>query len=175
MIKIAGYFWQICLLRASPSQLPGNPAVLGTVLGVYCVTALLALTVTRTSHTPLSILGIVAVGVLVQGSLVFGLLAFKRLGQRFYATWSALLGANTIMLIILLPINLIISEGDAGNLRLIADSISWVCLGWWFAIGGYIFHKATEISILQGAAIAFMMELLGVLATVALFPPNTAV
>ena len=91
MIKIAGFFWQICLLRASPSQIPGNPVVLGAVLGIYCLTALLALAVTRTNHTMLSILGIVLVGVLIQGSLVFALLAFKRLGQRFYATWSAML------------------------------------------------------------------------------------
>ena len=129
MFPILGFFWQLCLLRSSPARLPQSVAALGIIIAAYCVVAIGVLGVTRPTHSLLAVIGIVFTGALVQGTLTYGLLAFKRQANRFFATWGALLGTNTIMLVILLPVNLTILNIEDESLKRVADSISWVCLG----------------------------------------------
>jgi len=172
MQQIVSFFWQMCLLRESPARLPSTPFTLGLIVACYLVIALVAVNVTRPSQTVPAVIGIVLTGMGVQAVLTYGLLAFKRIGSRFLATWSSLLGTNTIMLLILLPINLTLMNTEHETLTMFIDSVSWICLGWWLAIAGYILHKAADISILQGSALAFVMELLGVIVSVSLFPAS---
>jgi len=61
-------------------------------------------------------------------------------------------------------------DSDSEALLLFADSATWIWLGWWLAIVGNILSKAVKISVLQGAIIAFVIELLGVITTFMLFP-----
>lgn len=100
----------------------------------------------------------VTVGVLTQAGITYLLLYYKGLSNRFRATWASLLGANAIMLLVLLPVNGLMTV-DHSALKLFADSLTWVCLGWWLAIAGYIYHKAVNISVIQGSVIAFVTEL----------------
>ena len=112
----------------------------------------------------------IAIGISLQAGVTFLLLQFKGYRHRFNATWSALLGANAIMLVILLPFNLIILNSDNSTILMFVDSATWVCLGWWLAIAGYIYHKSVEVSIFQGSVIAFLIEFIGVIIAFNLFP-----
>ena len=170
MQQIISFFWQLCLLREDPGHLPANSFILGLILTFYSVVALVAVALTRPDHPSMTIAGIVVVGMSSQAALTWALLAFKQLTNRFAATWASLLGTNTFMLIILVPFNLILLNSENESLVLLADSVSWICLGWWLAIAGRIYHKAVNISLLQGSAIAFLTELLSVMTTVTLFP-----
>ncbi len=170
MQQILFYFWQLCLLRESPEKLPKSQFAFGLVLLVYLSIASIAVTLNRPEQTFTGIIGSVLVGLGVQISVTWGLLAFKKFSGRLSATLVALLGSNTIILIILMPVNFVLLQDDNTGLTSFANAVSWVCLGWWLAIVGYIYHKAANISILQGSAIAFMTELLGVIATLTLFP-----
>jgi hypothetical protein len=170
MQQIVSFFWQMCLLRQNPENLPSNRFNVGLILFFYVVIALIAVALTRSTHSPLNIVGIVFIGVSIQATLTWSVLAFKKLTQRFTATWASLLGTNSFMLVILVPVNLLLLNTENQSLILLADSISWICLGWWLAIAGHIYHKAVNISLLQGSAIAFLTELLSVMATITLFP-----
>ena len=159
----------MCLLRRGPEALPTTNFVIGAVFTTYIFIALTVVLLTRPTQSMATIVGTITIGVTLQALVTFALLQFKGLRQRFRATWSALLGTNALMLLILLPFNFIILKSENESLVLFADSASWVCLGWWLAIAGNIYHKAVAISILQGSAIAFLVELLGVILAYTLF------
>ena len=170
MQQILLFFWQLCLLRESPEKLPGSPFVVGLVVVVYISIALIAVTLNQPRQNLPGIIGTVAVGLIFQAIFVWSLLVFKRVTYRFTATLASLLGANTVMLLILMPVNLTLANTEGGSLNLLANSISWVCLGWWLAIAGSIYRNAINISLFQGAAIAFIAELLAAIVTITLFP-----
>ena len=170
MMSILNFFWQLCLLRKSPADLPSSSFATAAIFLVYLCIALVIVSLTRPDQPLTQISANVAIGLSMQAAVTFALLQFKGLPNRFTATWSALLGANAIMLIVLFPFQYIILNADNRALIVFADSATWICLGWWLGIAGYIYHKAIEISILQGAIIAFLTELLGVIVAVSLFP-----
>ncbi|MBQ73693.1 MAG: hypothetical protein CMQ20_01570 [Gammaproteobacteria bacterium] len=172
MLKISLFFWQLCLLQESPDRIPAKPFVLVTILLVYFVIALTTISIGRPALGLTGVIGTVFVGLIFPAMTTWALLAFKQVTDRFAATFSALLGTNSIILLILLPVSLILLNTENESLNLLADSVSWVCLGWWLAIAGYIYHKATNISLIQGSAIAFITELLGVIISVSLFPAS---
>ena len=170
MLQIVNFFWQLCLLRQSPEGLPSSRFSTGAVLLAYLGIALGVVVLTRPEQSLATVTGTIAIGVSLQAGVTFLLLQFKGYRHRFNATWSALLGANTIMLLILLPFNFIILNSDNNSILMFADSATWVCLGWWLAIAGYIYHKSVEVSILQGSVIAFLIEFIGVIIAFNLFP-----
>ena len=170
MLQIVNFFWQICLLRQSPEGLPSSRFSTGTILLAYLAIALGVVVLTRPDQSLSTVTGTIAIGISLQASVTFLLLLFKGYRHRFNATWSALLGANAIMLLILLPFNFIILNSDNNSILMFADSATWVCLGWWLAIAGYIYHKSVEVSVFQGSVIAFLIEFLGVIIAFNLFP-----
>jgi hypothetical protein len=170
MLKIATFFWQMCLLKKGPEVLPSNRFVTGIVLVAYLITAIIVVLIVQPAKPVIDLIGTIAIGLCVQAAVTFLLLQFKGLKHRFQATFSALLGTNAIMLIVILPFNTILLNADPGSLVVFADSATWVCLGWWLAIAGNIYHRAVEISILQGSAVAFIIELLGVIIAYSVFP-----
>lgn len=172
MQQILFYFWQLCLLRESPEKLPNNPFVVGIVVAAYLLIALFSVALSQSDQSLYGIVGSVVIALFLQAIFIWLLVVFKEVAYRFVATLAALLGTNTIMLLILLPVNLTLLNAENESLKLLANSFSWVCLGWWLAIAGSIYHKATNISVLQGAAVAFMTELLAAVATFTLFPTS---
>ena len=170
MLQIVHFFWQLCLLRQSPERLPSSNFATGVIFLIYLAIALSVIVLTRPDQSLTTTGATLAIGISLQASVTFLLLHFKGFGYRFNATWSALLGANAIMLLVLLPFNFIILNTSNNSILLFVDSATWVCLGWWLAIAGYIYHKSVEISILQGSVIAFLIEFIGVIIAFNLFP-----
>ena len=170
MLQIVNFFWQICLLRQSPQGLPSSRFSTGATFLGYLLIAFGVVALTRPDQSLSTITGTLAIGLTLQTGVTFLLLQFKGYQHRFNATWSALLGANAIMLLVLLPFNFIILNSDNKTILMFADSATWICLGWWLAIAGYIYHKSVEVSVFQGAVIAFLIELIGVIIAFNLFP-----
>ena len=170
MIQIAGYFWQMCLLRTGPEALPSSNFATALVLACYLPIALGVSTLARPGEGFLVTLSVVFIGIFMQAIVTLLLTTFKGHPERFKQTWSALLGTNAFMLIVLLPLSLIIVNFDSGTLKLFADSAWWVCFGWWLAIAGHIYHRAISISIIQGSAITFLTEMVSVAISLTLFP-----
>ena len=159
MQQIVMYFWQLCLLRASPERIPANISILATIFVIYAFFSLVTMLITLDT----SIMGMIAtvlVSVGVQAGLLYLLLLFKRLQGRFIATLAALLGTTAIILLLMLPANVMFVNVDTPTMRLIAGGLFLFTFIWRLAISGAILSKAARISILQGAAIMFGMELI---------------
>lgn len=170
MLQIVNFFWQLCLLRQSPEGLPSSRFSTGAIFIAYLAIALGVVALTRPDQPLLTVTGTITIGISLQAGVTLLLLQFKGYSHRFNATWSALLGTNAIMLLVLLPFNFIILNSESESILMFADSATWVCLGWWLAIAGYIYHKSMEVSILQGSVIAFLIEFIGVIIAFNLFP-----
>lgn len=162
MMQIAGYFWQMCLLRAGPEVLPSSNFVLGFVLSLYLPVAFGVSLLARPGEGVMVTFAVVLIGISLQALVTLLLATYKGHPGRFKVTWAALLGTNAFMLIVLLPISLVIVNSDGGALKFLADSAWWACFGWWLAIAGHIYHRAVDVSILQGSAITFLTEMLSV-------------
>lgn len=159
----------MCLLRKGPENLPSSSFATMIVFAIYLAIATTVVTLTRPEETVFVVLGTIAIGISIQALITYLLLAFKGYRQRFPRTWAGLLGTNAVMLLILLPFNFILLQSESDALRLFADSATWVCLGWWLAIAGFIYHRSVGISVLQGSVLAFLIELLGVYTAYGLF------
>lgn len=170
MLNIAIYFWRMCLLRESPQTLPSSNFVTGFILALYLPVAIVVSSLARPAETIDVTLIVVATSVLIQAFITFTLTTFKGYPERFRTTWTAILGTNAFMLLVLLPSSLIIVNVENQMMNLIADSAWWICFGWWLAIAGNIYHRAINISLLQGSAIAFLTEMLSVFATLSIVP-----
>lgn len=109
-------------------------------------------------------------GVSLQAFLLYGLLFFKGFQERFPSVIGNLLGTGALMSTLLLPINLILLRSETEILIAIANALTWVWLGWWLSVSGFILSKSMQISIVQGALIAFVIELLSVILSFSLFP-----
>ena len=159
MQQIVMYFWQLCLLRASPERIPGNRSVLATIFVIYAFISLVTMLITEDTSI-MGMIAIVLVNVGVQAALVYLLLLFKQLQRRFIATLAALLGTTAIILLLLLPANVLFVNVDTPTMRVIAGGLFLFTFIWRLAISGAILSKAARISIIQGAAIMFGMELI---------------
>jgi hypothetical protein len=103
---------------------------------------------------------------------VFGLLSLKQVTNRFVPTMSAIFGTNSIILLPMIVTSAMMELVDAGTLRLLIDAVAWVLLGWWLTIVGSILSRAATISVLQGAMLAFLIEVISLLLTLKIFPLN---
>lgn len=171
MQQIVSYFWQLCLLRAGPERIPGNLFVLGFTFAVYFALSLVTLLITEDTTVLLMVAG-VAIGVGVQAGALFGLLAFKQVTQRFVPTLVALLGTTSVILIIMLPANVFFEHVDTPAMRIVAGILFLSTFVWRLAISGAILSKAARISLLQGAAVMFGMQMISLSINRGLFPSH---
>ena len=101
---------------------------------------------------------------------MYGILRFKKFSPRAIPTLISLFGTNAIILLLLMALNLVLVYPEIKLLGMLAESAFWLIFFWRMAIVGYILHKAMNISVFLGIAIAFTLELLTNLASQALFP-----
>ena len=159
MQQILQYFWQICLLRAGPEHIPSSLFVLGMTFGVYFTLSLLTMFISLDTNLMLMIVTVL-IGVAVEASALFGLLTFKRVPQRFNPTLTALLGTTSVVLVIMLPANLAFLYVDPQTMRVIAGLLFLATFVWRLAISGAILARAARMSMLQGAAIIFGIQMI---------------
>ena len=164
------YFWQLCLFRRHPAELPGGHSNLLVIALMYGLIVICASALSYPSRSLLTTISMVVVGLTIQVSLIFIMMWFKGFIDRTIAVIGNLLGASALMTCLLLPINLILLQGTPGLVVSVADALTWLWLGWWLCISGYILARSINISIVQGAFIAFLIELLSVLTSFSLFP-----
>jgi len=172
MWQIIFYFWQICLLKAGPEKIPRRVDLLGIFFAGYFLISGISIVMSRPDLTFFSGISTICIGAAVQALTVYSLLYFKRVPARFIPTMSALFGTNAIILVPMIATSLIMDQTEPGGLRLFADAVAWVLLGWWLTIVGSILSRAATISVLQGAMLAFLVESIALLVTLTIFPMN---
>lgn len=170
MWRITKFFWQLCLLRQSPANLPSSTFATAAVFFVYLLIGISSAALRRPEESLTAFTGTLVISVAMQIVITLLLLEFKGARGRFQQTWMALLGASSIISILLILLTVLFLNVESDAIRTFADSAIWICIGWWLAIAGYIYHKAVDISVLQGSVIAFVIEFMSLVLALSLFP-----
>jgi len=154
MLVILKYFWQMCLLKAGPDKIPGQPQLLAVVLVLYVVAEILVALLTRSEESFSLALRIIPVEIIMLGLVTYLLLLFVKLQRRFLPTYTAIVGCDTVVVVMQLPLLLIMQNTEMPTLILFLNTAWFVCFCWLLVIIGHIYHRAANISIVQGGAIA---------------------
>ena len=170
MQQLLVYFWRMCLLKTSPEDAPVSNAFIVFILLAYLVSSTSLLLMAGSSARVIQTVSVVALGIVVQLSCTWLVLAFKNVSGRFRATVTSLLGTNTLLVVLLVPLNLALMGTDQELVIFMMELLYWIFFFWWIAIAGYILHKATNISLLQGSTLAFTIEIISILVTSVLLP-----
>jgi len=158
MDKLLRAYWNLCLLRIGPQDLPSSRALLGFTLGAYILIDIII------SSAELSIGGAIASSTL--DTVILLLFAFvslwvRELGDRTTQALTALAGCGTLIGIIALP--LIFWQHQLGvdsGLVYIPGLIIAGLVIWNIAIVGHIMHHALSTSISIGVALAVFYMLI---------------
>ena len=160
MQAILNYFWQICLLRVGPEKIPNSINFTIFICSVYLALQVIATSISRSDLTGTVMLMRIGFSFTAELTILYTLLTFKKQKHRLLGSYSALFGCNSIMLLLTMPISSILLNLADGILLDFFTTLYVICLFWWFAIAGFIFHRAAHISLFQGIVIAISIELL---------------
>ena len=174
MLSILNYFWQICLLKRGAERIPPRTPIFSVIFLIYVLTNTVGGLIARPFQSVGLVLVMVIIEVLVFSLITLLLLYYKNFPKRFISTCTALLGAGAFIVCIQIPFMLLRQHSDIDLLIFFSQSVWLVCLIWWLAIVGNLYHRSAQISMLQGSAIAFMnMILIATVILVVLPPPQT--
>ena len=167
MLQLIRAWFDICLLRRAPQELPASGYLLGISLGCYVLVSVL---VTSQSYafTRALLLAAVDLGLLI--IFVWSLLYLQSKTARINQTLSALAGSGSLMGLIALPLLLAIGP-DKVNEPVPAPLLSlWLLLLLWnLIIMAHIIRHALSSSFAIGFGISLLYALLSMQVITTLF------
>ncbi|MDX1604647.1 MAG: hypothetical protein R3202_00570 [Candidatus Competibacterales bacterium] len=161
MAALLNLFWDICLLRKGPQDVPAAAALLQLTLLAYALTGLATLLVGmpelgfgRALLLTLTDLGLLA-------GLTYLILSVLGLPARFGQTLTALTGVGTLLQLIALPLGLWYQRELAAQETGELPALLWLLLlAWSIAITGHILRHAFAVSFGMGIlyAVGYLMS-----------------
>lgn len=149
--ELTSAFIDIALHRKGPDVLPASPFLFGLVLGAYSIVSLAALSITWS-------LGRALAAMLADTAIYlafFGVvLASMRRGGRFWQTATAILGTETFLSCLALPLLLTRpAEPDGSAFEVLASSVLLGLLLWSVDIAGFVLSRALDRPYIVGVLI----------------------
>jgi hypothetical protein len=144
MLALFDLFWDICLLRKGPEDVPASLALLKLSLLVYGITGLLIMLVSMELAPALLQ---TALDMALLGGLTYGVLSRRGYRTRFVQTLTALAGVGALLASITLPVVFWMDketvDGSEAGLPLL---VFLLLLGWSIAVVSHILQHALSIS-----------------------------
>lgn len=167
MLQLIRAWFEICLLRRAPQDLPASSYLLGVSLCCYGLVSVLVSSQSYTFSMAL-LLTLVDIGLLV--IFAWSLLYLQKKTARLNQTLSALAGTGSLMGVIALPLLLTIAP-DAGADTVAAplQSLWLLLLLWNLFIMAHIIRHALSSSFAIGFGISLLYALLNMQVIVTLF------
>ncbi len=153
-------FYDICLLRSGPQDLPASTFLLFLTLLIYIAMGTLLSSLNLASWQSFLL---VAVDSAILGGLAFLMLWIRHFPERFVQVFSALLGTGAFFELLALPLLFWQQEtvgafqataGDAGLGVFISALVLWLCLFWNLIVIGHILRHALSTIMPVGVALA---------------------
>jgi len=141
------YFVNLCLLRATPQQLPGSSALFGVVFVIYALVGTVMMTVSGLEPVPALVVSLFAL-MLMLGALRVGLLLYGHPG-RFDQSATAVMGSDSLMTLLVLPLMDSGGEMGGGSALLLLGLVMWSVV-----ILGHILRHTFDLTRGQGFAVA---------------------
>ena len=161
-------FIDICLLRATPQQLPAAPLLRGMALLAYLVSGLLVLT---PGEGVVRAAGMVTVDTVVMLVLLGAALYWRGHRARFDQAATALLGTGALLGLLLLPVLVL---GRAGEVVAGAAFPLWLALFLWgLVVSAHILRHALELPMTGGMLAAVVYFTVSLMLIETLFPRVT--
>ena len=178
MIKIINFFWQICIFKKGPEQVPTAPVFAGVVIA-----ASLLVSVGATFFEPalegnlIKAIFVILVSTAVQLSIFTILLLYKNVFPRIKETVLALLGADTLLsligIVILVVLEILNGNLESGGLAIQVSRFALTALVVWsLAVTGFILHRTTNTGLFLGNAIALGSLITAQIVVIEMFLPN---
>jgi hypothetical protein len=168
VLRLILAFVEIAFHRRGPDALPASRFLVGVLLVVYLLVAFGALRASADVAHPIALLASDTAFYFV---FVWSVLkAFDR-ERRFKQTWSALLGTDTLLNVLSVPL-LVLSQSlkTAHADTSVPDILSVLLWAWSIDISGFIVSRALDRTYLLGVAIMLGYVLLSISLRVSLFP-----
>lgn len=161
-------FFDICLLRKGPEDVPASSVLLKLSLITYGCSGLLVMLV---SMQPAVAFLQTAMDIILLTGLTYGILTLQGYGPRFVQTLTALLGVGTLLGLVALPLVVWIDNGTvAGEGIELPSLLFWLLLGWSIAVMAHIFQHALSTTRWVGMAYALAYLLISVVLSSLLIP-----
>ncbi len=155
MKPIFNLFWQICLMRRSPAQVPTYGWFVIAVVVANLVCSVIISTLLDGGLDPLRLTTAIVVAQSTTAMLVFGALALNDLTSRFVTTVTAIFGCDLIITAcvgMVMPVSAVL-----GEMALLLTQILFVV--WSIAVTGFILHRALDTSLPIGIGAGLLISL----------------
>jgi hypothetical protein len=162
------FFFELCLLRRAPQDLPASRPLVWTLVGAELLVGLLV-GLAAGLHPATSLAQGLAELALTLGALYLALLLVRHPG-RFDQAASALLGTGALLgLFAVLPLAMDATGSEETDAAALGAVLLLALLVWSIAVTGHILRHTFGIGLAQGAAIALGFEVFAIATLGALF------
>jgi hypothetical protein len=170
MLQFIRAWFDICLLRTGPQDLPSSEFFLGLSLCCYTLVSLLV-ALPSSAGMDAVLLAAVDVGMLV--AFVTSVLYLQSKTERIKQTLSALAGSGSLMGLFALPLVLLVDPGQpAEQVPALLAAVWLLLLSWNLFVMGHIMRHALSTSFPVGLGVAVLYALVSMQVVATLFPPQ---
>ncbi|HEC15982.1 MAG TPA: hypothetical protein ENI99_05335 [Sedimenticola sp.] len=167
MLALLNYFFDLCLLRARPQDIPASSVLLALTLAANLVVGMLVMADAYGGALRALFAGLVD-NLLLLG-LLWGLLYWKGRPARLNQAATALFGSGTLLGLIFVPLSSLAGPGQSGTAAL-AGLFSLLLLAWSQFVMGHILRHTLEVPLTRGLLLAVAFSILSVFLVRGLFP-----
>ena len=155
---LVSLFWNICLTRKGPEEVPAQYALIGLLILGKIVFVLGVNVALHTEINGLSLTLQVATWAAALG-LITGLVLYARDHfERFIPTFGAILGSDLLVTSLYGAILLGVSVSGAEVSRQLATALNWIVQFWTMFIVGFIMHRALDLNIGLGIIVGLIIN-----------------
>ncbi len=155
LLTVIQYFWQLCMLRAHPGQVPTAGWFVALVVLINLGLSI-ALSKLINDIDTLRITTAIIVQLATFAALLWSGLYLRELPQRFTATLTAWLGCDTVITAVIGAVLAVLSRINENA----ASGAILVLLVWSLAVGAHIVRHAFNVSMGFGVVIAIGLTML---------------
>lgn len=161
--------WRLARLQGEPEKFVATPQLL-LLLALLSAGMSTGMQLANDKLTLSTAVGMAALGLLVDGLVLWGLLQFKTVKERWVSVLSAMLGVDFLLSLVALPAVAMTIYLDKTPWLAVSVFFQMALLGWNLAVRGFIFHRNLRIGIIQANVLAFTVFLLTIFLATKLYP-----
>ena len=159
MLFLVSLFWNICLTRKGPEDVPTQQVLIGLLVIGKIVLVLVVTSVLQIDFSTISLITQIVTWTAIAGLLCALALQLKSKFERFVPTFSAILGTDLVVTalygLIFMTVRLSSVEFDTD----IATIFNTLVQLWTIFIVGFIMHRALDVNIDLGITASLVIKI----------------
>ncbi len=160
VIALLNYFFELCLLRRKPQDLPASSALFALILVVNLLVGVVMLQGRFGGMAPALVVGLIDTLLLLGG--LWLLLRWRGHPARLVQSATALIGSSVLLALVAIPLlSMVAPEPTAGSG--LASLLYLLLMIWAHVVMGHILRHALDVPLGNGVALAIAFTLLSTL------------